>query len=199
MQIQALSDFKDALNDQKAMYLEVWTALTELASNPVSTSPAPTPTGGSVWREVSDCSVRTLSAAGGPDFERSVEVDRTTVEQMNRRNRLPGLNHRVIGNGLLVMFYHRWDEYFRPKIETELGRNKDNRIQADIFGDIKSVRNDIVHNKGISDKASSLRLLTSVPKGQEIDWHIDNWLATISWIEKWIDSMESANANSEST
>ena len=184
--IQSIEDFRASLDDHRAMCLEAWTALAELASNPTSSLPARTPSGGLLSRNVTDCGVSFLSAGGGPEFERAVEIYRTSIEQTKRRNELAGLNHSIVANGLLVLFYHRWDEYHRPNIQSELGCIGSQRLQVDVFGDLKHLRDEIVHNKGISKKSASLKVLPSIPAGDIIYWHLDHWVATFAEIDKWL-------------
>ena len=55
-------------------------------------------------------------------------------------------------HALIVFIYHLWDEYYRPRLAASLGLEQPRQLQSDFFGDIRLIRNAIIHNQGILTK-----------------------------------------------
>lgn len=76
-----------------------------------------------------------------------------------------GLFSQLIAHGLICWLYSLWDEDYREKIATELGEKKNN-LYCDVMGDIRIIRNIILHNNAVADsRINKLRVLTWVKKG----------------------------------
>ena len=63
----------------------------------------------------------------------------------------------------LVFIYHLWDEYYRNEIAKVLGLESKNKIYCDLLGDIRQLRNCIIHDHGILN-AGHLRQMTTLPR-----------------------------------
>ena len=65
-------------------------------------------------------------------------------------------------HALIVFMYHLWDEYYRPRIAAALGLEQCGQLKSDLFGDIRLIRNAIIHNQAIltEKEYSKLRMLT---------------------------------------
>lgn len=48
----------------------------------------------------------------------------------------------------MVLIYQYWEEHYRELIAKEYGFSK-NDLKIDIFGDLRNLRNSIIHHKGI--------------------------------------------------
>lgn len=49
----------------------------------------------------------------------------------------------------VVWIYQSWEDHYREKIATALGCKK-NDILCPVFGDLRKLRNAIIHNSGVS-------------------------------------------------
>ena len=75
---------------------------------------------------------------------------------------------QLIGHGLIVWIFAYWEELYRGKIADEIGVVK-NRIMSDVMGDIRIIRNSIVHNNGIVNKDfKKLKIFTWIKAGEPI-------------------------------
>jgi len=59
-----------------------------------------------------------------------------------------GSNEQQNARSVLIFVFANWDEEIRPRMAKSLGCQVNN-VTSDIFGDIRLVRNGILHNKGI--------------------------------------------------
>ena len=70
----------------------------------------------------------------------------------------------------LTNVFGRWEHDFRPKVAKALGVELE-KVRSDVMGDIRRIRNDVVHNRGIAsnEHSAKVRLLTDwVTVGDEI-------------------------------
>ncbi len=70
-----------------------------------------------------------------------------TKRQLMERNSNEGINRKILGNLIIVQIYQYWEDVFRGKI-ADACRLEKKRVVNDIFGDIRLLRNAIVHNNG---------------------------------------------------
>ena len=70
-------------------------------------------------------------------------------------------------HALIVFIYHLWDEYYRPRIAVALGLENPNQLKSNFFGDIRLIRNAIIHNKTVL-KESDYRKLKVLAGLQEL-------------------------------
>ena len=85
---------------------------------------------------------------GFPDCEQ--RPGESTIAQMRQGDLLDGLKPGGVfedrhGKAFVVMLYHRWDEFFRHLIAESLSVSK-NKIECDMMGDVRHVRNAIIHH-----------------------------------------------------
>ena len=66
-------------------------------------------------------------------------------------------------NALIVFMYHLWDEHYRPRIAEVMGLEKPAQLKSDLFGDIRRIRNAIIHNRAVLSKKeyNKLRVIQS--------------------------------------
>ncbi|WP_213279338.1 hypothetical protein [Chryseobacterium indologenes] len=76
-----------------------------------------------------------------------------TVSQGELKERLlpEGQNHIILGHVVITQIYQYWNDKYRGEIETALSMKK-NDLKANVFGDIRLMRNSIVHHRAISLK-----------------------------------------------
>lgn len=65
---------------------------------------------------------------------------------------------------LVVMLYHRWDEWHRHRIALALGIKKD-KVRCSLMGEVRLLRNVIVHDNGMVPSDFSAPLLSLIWDG----------------------------------
>ena len=75
----------------------------------------------------------------------------TTIGDRIGRNACDGENCTFVSNMAVVSIYGYWEDHFRAEIAKALGKEK-NQVASDIFGDIRRLRQSIVHHRGIALK-----------------------------------------------
>ncbi|MFN0157685.1 MAG: hypothetical protein ACKVRP_06380 [Bacteroidota bacterium] len=106
-------------------------------------------------KEPADVQMRHLDSAwilygeGNPNDSGTILHHRSTQKDFKVRNSEGGNNLNFIGNMGLITIYHYWDELYRVRIGNICGVNK-NEVQCDVFGDMRLIRNSILHNNGIA-------------------------------------------------
>ncbi|MCY3813359.1 MAG: hypothetical protein OXH15_16315 [Gammaproteobacteria bacterium] len=65
---------------------------------------------------------------------------------------------------LVVMLYHRWDEWYRHRIGSALGLKK-GRIRCSLMGEVRQLRNLIVHENGIVPESFNAPMLARIWNG----------------------------------
>ena len=67
-------------------------------------------------------------------------------------------------HALIVFMYHLWDEYYRPRMADALGLEHSGQLKSDLFGDIRLVRNGIIHNQAVlaESEYNNLKMLSDL-------------------------------------
>lgn len=105
---------------------------------------------------------------GDPNKPDSVLLQVSTQAEQKARNEYGGANHKFIANMCLVSIYQYWEDEYREKIEQALELKK-NTIQSDTMGDIRWLRESIIHNKGVAKKkVEKNKVLKWFKEGDEI-------------------------------
>ena len=92
-------------------------------------------------------SFKITMANGNPDLPETKALHITTLGQLLNRLSPDGNDSRAIGNSSLIMIYQLWEDEYRGRIAADTGREK-NEIKSDFFGDVRIVRQGLVHNNG---------------------------------------------------
>jgi hypothetical protein len=80
----------------------------------------------------------------------------------------------LISKSVLVSIFSTWDEFYRPKL-AKIAGVKTNSVACDILGEIRIVRNVIVHgNSNISKQKSKLKILSKLFVDDEIRFNGQN-------------------------
>ena len=125
---------------------------------------------------------------GNPNFPSANIFFETTAGDYKTRNGPTGLNYRVIGNMCIIVIYQYWEDQFRPELARLLGRNISD-ITSDIMGDIRYLRNSIIHHASIALKEiENTKLLQWYKEGDEIFINEDQYKTIISHIQSYIES-----------
>ena len=100
----------------------------------------------------------------------------STLGQYVERNRLDGVNHVLASQVLLANIYAYWDAPYRPRISRALGmsgRRQDGGLvkKDDWFGDLRFIRDDIIHHAGIARRGNAARV-DGINEGDQISFDI---------------------------
>lgn len=90
-----------------------------------------------------------MYGSGDPNKNEAVQYHQTTQAEFRQRNLDTGRNYEFIGNMCLITIYQYWEDYFRVNISKILNTNKKN-IKSDLFGDLRYIRNSIIHHRAIA-------------------------------------------------
>ena len=81
------------------------------------------------------------------ELERSLHA--TTLGALKERLSEPGLDLIWAAHSVVVFVFHVWDERYRGLVASEKGLDAKS-VQVDILGDLRLIRNSLIHNKGIA-------------------------------------------------
>lgn len=71
-----------------------------------------------------------------------------TAENFVEENSLAGINQRQLSYSIIVFIYTYWEADIRPRLAKASGEDAKN-ITSEIMGDLRCIRNSILHTKGI--------------------------------------------------
>jgi hypothetical protein len=66
---------------------------------------------------------------------------------------------------LIVTFYTEWEEYYRPALAAALDCDAE-AIRLDYFGDVRNMRQDYVHSRGVCKNSARSKVLKWFAKDQ---------------------------------
>lgn len=94
----------------------------------------------------------------------------TTQGEFKRRNGYKGKNHALLAQLLLVMLYEYWDTEYRYRIAKALGFQRADQLKIPLFGDLRRLRNDILHRQGIAspETVSKLEIIKAITPNKPI-------------------------------
>lgn len=112
---------------------------------------------------------------GAPNDPNALIFHESTQGQLKARLSPNGLNEILIVQFCTIMTYEYW-EHLRGKL-AQILQVKRNDISIDIFGELRRLRHDIVHNKGYStkDHSSKNNILDWFTEGDKIEIHEKNY------------------------
>jgi hypothetical protein len=73
-----------------------------------------------------------------------------TQGEYKGRNSPAGDNPNRVGNMCITHIYSYWEDHYRARIAEFLGMTKKDDLKIDVFGDIRYLRNSIVHHAAIA-------------------------------------------------
>lgn len=104
---------------------------------------------------------------GHPEHS-SLKLHVCTQGERKQRNSESGDNFLFIGNMCLVSIYQYWQDEYRKKI-AQKKRVSPEDLSSDIMGDIRWLRNSIIHHRGIAQKpVEKCKILKWFKEGDEI-------------------------------
>lgn len=93
---------------------------------------------------------QSLFMGGGPPGEGNVH-SRVRMQDAVLYSEKDGEYADRIAKAMFVTLYSEWDEHYRHMIAKELGVAA-GQVKSDLMGDVRHVRNWIVHNKSVADE-----------------------------------------------
>ncbi|HZQ46824.1 MAG TPA: hypothetical protein VFC07_07435, partial [Verrucomicrobiae bacterium] len=107
---------------------------------------------------------------GSPNDPATCLQHRTTQGQFKRRNAKGGKNHVRAAQLLIVLLYSFWEHEYRPKLAEALGLANPNELRMPLFGEIRELRNDVLHHHGVVTRETVKKLLvfSNVQENKEI-------------------------------
>ena len=117
----------------------------------------------------------------------------TTQGEFRQRNIKDGPNSQLIGQFVLVFLYSSWEERFRSRIAEAIGIEE---LQVPILGDLRLLRNAILHNKGRGTRETERRLqvLAPITEGAPIAADTDTVVNVVVQIKSSLDEMAEEHA-----
>ncbi|NJL18228.1 MAG: hypothetical protein HC938_14745 [Nitrospira sp.] len=157
---EVVREYIDFVNEQVGAYMSALAGFAghyarvsrqvHRANRPVSTRP-PNESGMStvVWASYEDPSK--------PDIIHNQIIRSDGYLEANRPG---GANEQQHSRSILIFLFTYWEDEIRPRLARAKGVEP-NEIQADIMGDLRTLRNAILHSKSVlrPDKHASLKLL----------------------------------------
>ena len=105
---------------------------------------------------------------GDPNDQTTRSSHVAPISEVISRNTKTGNNFRFIGNMCLISIYQYWEDNYRTKIARLFQKDK-NDLKEPIMGDIRLIRNSIVHHNAIAKKdVENCTLLRYYTEGDEI-------------------------------
>jgi hypothetical protein len=124
-----------------------------------------------------------------PDDPKAPWLHRTTQGELKRRNRRGALNDVFIGNMCLVALYTYWEDEYRNKFATALGKPRD-KVRVPVLGDVRLIRNSIVHHRAVAlEEIEKCTTLLWFKAGDAIDISDDRFREMVRLIDSWLDAV----------
>lgn len=107
---------------------------------------------------------------GHPNDPKSVILHVTTQGAFKARNAKGGANHVRAAQLLIVLLFEYWESKHRAHIAAALGHKHTNDLKVPLLGEIRLLRQDVIHHRGIvrHETQKELRLLSGFEGGQQI-------------------------------
>ena len=105
---------------------------------------------------------------GDANTSAAVVLHQCTQGELKVRNQKGGANERASSRALFTTIYQFWEDHYRQEFARSLGLAK-NGITSDFFGDIRLIRNGIIHHRNkATDDVKKCKLLKLFSPDQEI-------------------------------
>ena len=121
---------------------------------------------------------------GAPDDPATVIQHRATQGEFKRRNAPDGANHVRAAQLLVVLIFAFWESRYRASIASGIGIDPSD-LKVPILGDLRRLRNDIVHCAAIvqGETSAKLEVLNQMKAGQPIILYRDDVLHLVQLLK----------------
>jgi len=133
-----IDEFKQAVTTSCAIHGASLTGIRRLADDMVKAPRSPKNPDPTIAFSDGDPNLPTTRHAGRVPFSRFMAL---AAEG--------GLAEQRLGHQLVVFVYTIWESEYRPKLASAL-QVPPNNVEVPILGDLRRIRNDVVHNRGIA-------------------------------------------------
>ncbi|WP_157886849.1 hypothetical protein [Hymenobacter sp. PAMC 26628] len=173
MKIQNLTEFYYVVEDIKGMYYDSKQGFTGNLERQLQYQLKFCQEYGKTMAYMDSTMIGTIS---GPPGEVGSKILHTTTQgEYKANNDQGGRNEIVIANLSICQIYSYWEDYYRGLVAIDLGIKK-NELLSDIFGDIRLLRNSILHNRGIATSdLSKCKIITWFTRGENIQIGADEF------------------------
>lgn len=89
-----------------------------------------------------------------PDDPNALILNESSINDICERNQAEGANFARARDHVLTMIMEHWNHDIRHAIANLLGYKNSDEVNADIFGDVNKIRNDILHSRGKANKST---------------------------------------------
>lgn len=105
---------------------------------------------------------------GDPNTTDAVLLHERTQGQVKAQNKEGAQNYRFMGNMFVITVYQYWEDHYRARLAEALGMKK-NALKAPIMGDLRLLRQAIIHHHGVATKdVKKCQLLKWYEAGDEV-------------------------------
>ncbi|MCR9161924.1 MAG: hypothetical protein ACE37F_26070 [Nannocystaceae bacterium] len=127
---------------------------------------------------------------GSPNDAGNVMQHKTTQGQFKARNAKGGHNQVLLGQMLLVLLYEHWESEHRARVAAAIGIPRKD-LKASLFGDLRLVRNDIIHCRGIIQEKTieKLEVVQGLVVGEVLRLSEDAVEETVRAIKRVLDNL----------
>lgn len=106
---------------------------------------------------------------GSPEQEIEESLHSTTIGALKDRLSDGGFDQKKAASATIVFVFQIWEDKYRRNIVGSDGKVME-AIDSDIMGDLRLLRNSIIHNKGIAmGNVASCKVITRFKPGDKID------------------------------
>lgn len=134
-----------------------------------------------------------LISDGGPgrlhmrDLHEATDAGITTYligQGLRSHDKYPDVQYMLYSQWFTYM-YALWEESYRRRLATAHGSDSDGApwtrfdIQSPLFGDIRNIRNDVVHKHGVVDASAGNGLLKWFTDGQKIEISLEQMMSLV--------------------
>jgi len=111
-----------------------------------------------------------LYGHGDPNDPANRLLHQTTQGEFKRRNARGGRNGMLASHQLIVLLYSIWEHEYRPRLSHALGLTEPNELKIPLLGDLRLLRGDVIHHRGIvtRETVEKLSVLSGFKEGAEI-------------------------------
>jgi hypothetical protein len=134
-------------------------------------------------------SLQFIYGKGDPNAPDATVQHLTTQGELKARNKERGRNHIFLASACVITIYQYWEGYFRGRIASAVGLPED-EIRAPVFGDLRKLRNAIIHNLGVATSdVETCTILVWFKRGDGIEITKEQFQNMVDEIHKYADQM----------
>ena len=128
---------------------------------------------------------------GNPNDPSNRLLHTTTQGEFKKRNAKGGSNHVRAAQLFVVLLYSFWETAHRAKLAEALGLSDPDGLEIPLLGDLRQLRGDVVHHRGILTKktVTKLSVLSGFQEGTEIRFKEEDIEALVWKIKAEMDNL----------